>query len=99
MIDRGWPHQVALPADRLMGDSHKIIHEFCRALSLCDRGHSVRRGDVTFSVFCFADVAHAELFRERFGGEHFDPSDRGRGRDWHLWRKGSRKARKGRAAG
>jgi len=47
----------------------------------------VRRDDVTYSVFCFADVAHAELFCERFGGERFDPKDRGRGSAWFLWRK------------
>ena len=87
MVDRNWPHQVALPAERMMGDGHKIIREFCRALSLCQRGHTVQRDDRTYNVFSFADPLHADLFRERFGGEPFDPKDRGRGREWHLWRK------------
>jgi hypothetical protein len=86
MVDRDWPHQVALPAERMMGDGHKVIREFCRELSLCQRGHTVQRDDRTYRVFCFADPSHADLFRQRFGGEPFDPKDRGRGREWHLWR-------------
>jgi hypothetical protein len=86
-IDRGWPYQVALPADRVTGANYKIVHEFCRDLSLCERGHSVRRGDVGHVVFCFADPAHAEIFRAKFNGERFDPRDRGRGGNWHQWRR------------
>jgi hypothetical protein len=37
-------------------------------------------------VYCSGDAAHAELFREKFGGETFDPKARGRGRNWHLLR-------------
>jgi hypothetical protein len=86
-IDRDWPHQVALPAEQVLGESYRITHEFCRALSLCPRGHTVRRDNTTYSVFCFADPSHAELFRERFRGEHFDPKDRGRGSEWFLCRR------------
>jgi hypothetical protein len=38
-------------------------------------------------VFCFPESSHAERLHEEFGGEPFDPKDRGRGRDWFLWRK------------
>jgi hypothetical protein len=38
-------------------------------------------------VFCFAEEAHAEAFRIRFGGERFDPKQRGRGRRWARWYK------------
>jgi hypothetical protein len=38
-IDREWPHQVALRADFVAGRNFPIIHEFCRPLSLCPRGH------------------------------------------------------------
>ena len=31
--------------------------------------------------------SQAELFRENFGGEPFDPKDRGRGKAWFLWRR------------
>ena len=34
-----------------------------------------------------SDPTHADLFRERFDGERFDPKDRGRGSHWHQWRK------------
>ncbi len=64
-IDREWPHQVALPADRVKGANNAVIHEFCRGLSLCPRNHTVRRDDVTYIVFCFAKPSHAERFRER----------------------------------
>ena len=33
-------------------------------------------------VFCFADRAHAEQFRQRSGGELLDPKDRRSGRVW-----------------
>src|SRR5258708_11336354 len=89
-IDREWPHQVAVPANQNTGKNDDIMHEFCRKLSLCPRGHTLRRDDVTYSVFCFADASHAERFCERFGGERFDPTDRGRGRAWFLWQKLSR---------
>jgi hypothetical protein len=86
-IDREWPYQVALPSDQVMGTNYGVTHEFCRGLSLCPRGHSVMWGNVTYSVFCFAEAKHADLFRERFNGERFDPKDRGRGNEWFLWQK------------
>jgi hypothetical protein len=85
-IDRGWPYQVALPADQVSGNKYALIDWFCRELSLCPRGHTVYRNDITYRVFCFADPAHAALFRERFSGELFNPTDRGRGGEWFLWR-------------
>ncbi|MBO0755514.1 MAG: hypothetical protein J2P54_06610 [Bradyrhizobiaceae bacterium] len=86
-IDRDWPYQVAVPADQVAGENYNIKHEFCRVLSLAPRGHSVRRGHTDYVVFCFADPAHAGMFRERFGGEPFDPKDRGRGSHWAQWQK------------
>ena len=86
-IDSGWPHQVALPADRVVGANYNITHDFCRDLSLCSRGHCVQHKGTQYVVFCFADPTHADLFRERFGGERFDSNDRGRGSNWHQWRK------------
>ncbi len=56
-IDSGWPHQVALPAPECAGRHYIIKHEFCRELSLCPRGHSFRRDDRDYIVFCFADPA------------------------------------------
>ena len=75
-IDREWPHQVALRADRCTGHNYVTIHLFCEALSLCPRGHSFYRDSVDMKVFCFADRVHADQFRARFGGELIDPKDR-----------------------
>jgi hypothetical protein len=50
MIDRAWPHQVALRADRCTGANWVLIHEW---LSLCSRGHYFYRDAVGFNVYCF----------------------------------------------
>ena len=75
-IDRQWPHQVALPAACCTGGNYVTIRLFCEPLSLCPRTHAFRRSDQDMIVFCFADRAHAEQFRERFAGEFLDPKDR-----------------------
>lgn len=77
MIDRGWPHQVALPASACKDGGYKVVHEFCKDLSVCPRGHSVFHGSEWFNVYCFAEAADAEKFMQRFGGEKFDPTQRG----------------------
>jgi hypothetical protein len=87
MVDRDWPHQVAVPAEQCLGPSTAVIHEFCKDLSLCPRGHSVMWEDKWYQVFCFKDSAHAARFMVRFGGETFDPRQRGRGRRWARWKK------------
>ena len=41
-IDRGWPHQVVLPARfSERGSGYKQIHEFCADLTLCSRRNSL----------------------------------------------------------
>jgi hypothetical protein len=86
-IDRNWPHQVVLSARACEGTGYDDIHEFCKDLTLCSRGHSVCDGGEWFHVYCFADPAHAEKFKQRFGGEKFDPSQRGRGKSWARWKR------------
>lgn len=86
-IDRGWPHQIALPARFCERGGYKEIHEFCEGLSICPRGHSVVHDGEWFNVYCFSDVADAEKFMKRFGGERFDPKQRGRGANWAHWKK------------
>ena len=76
MMDRQWPHQVALRAMRCHGHNYITIRLFCEPLSLCPRTHSFRRDDDDFIVFCFAERADAERFRDRFGGEFIDPKSR-----------------------
>lgn len=82
MIDHGWPHQVALEARLSMGDRYYTVHFFCNDLSLCPRGHHFYRDGKDFNVYCFAEREHAELFRQRFGGEMHDARSEPR---W--WRK------------
>ena len=91
-IDRGWPYQVALPAHASRNGGYKVIHEFCKDLSLCPRGHSVFR-DEWFNIYCFAEREHAEKFIRRFAGEPFDPRDRGKGAKWAQWRTTSKAAK------
>jgi hypothetical protein len=86
-VDRGWPHQVALPASASENGGYKTIHDFCMDLSLCPRGHCVRHDEQWFNVYCFVAAADAEKFMARFGGEKFDPTLRGKGSNWMRWKK------------
>ena len=86
-IDRGWPHQVALPASACQGEGYKVIHTFCQDLSLCPRGHSVINEGEWFTIYCFAEAGDAVKFIAKFGGETFDPKQRGKGSNWARWKK------------
>jgi hypothetical protein len=66
------------------------MEAFCFDLSVCERHHSVFHDDKWWIVYCFADAEHAERFRVRFGGEPFDPKDRGCGASWARWYKNGR---------
>jgi len=59
-------------------------------LSVYERHHSIFHEDKWWIVYCFADAEHAEKFQVRFGGERFDPKDRGRGSNWARWYKTGR---------
>jgi hypothetical protein len=78
---------VALAASVSEGSGYKIVHDFCQDLSLCPRGHRVYHDGQWFNVYCFAEAADAEKFMARFGGEKFDPRQRGKGRNWMRWKK------------
>ena len=77
-IDRGWPYQVALPAEATVGARYDVVHGFCKGLSLCLRRHTFNRNGEWMTVFCFAEKEHAEQFRDRFAGEIIDPKERPR---------------------
>ena len=83
-IDRGWPHQIALPAHFCENGGYKEIYDFCNDLSLCSRGHAVYDRE-WFHVYCFAKAEDAEKFRQHFGGVKFDPGQRGKGSNWARW--------------
>ena len=85
-IDRDFPFQVALAADQVSGKSFELIQIACVALSCAPRNHSVRRDDRQYIVFCFATEIDAHGFKTMFGGEDFNPKERGCGRFWFQWR-------------
>src|ERR1700742_2036692 len=85
-VDHGWPYQIVLPARFCESGGCKEIHEFCKDLSLCSRGHAVFDKE-WFNVYCFAKPEDAERFHQHFGGEKFNPEHRGRGRSWTKWKK------------
>lgn len=88
-IDRGWPYQVALPEGVGAGlDGQAAMETFCKKLLKAPRGHSVFYEDRHYNIHCFAVKTHAEAFMAEFGGEWFDPSERGKGVDWNKWYKG-----------
>jgi hypothetical protein len=87
-VDLGWPHQVARLHDLGTGKQGDVIHAFCKDLSLCVRGHRVVWENDWYNIYCFAQREHAEAFMAQFGGELFDPRERGRGHKWHFWYKG-----------
>jgi len=50
--------------------------------------HSVAWEDEWYQVYCFSKREDAEAFLQHFGGEWFDPRERGLGHKWHFWYKG-----------
>jgi hypothetical protein len=83
-IDRRWPHQVAVRAD-VVRERFAEVEAAKGELGAAVRGHSVFHEGEWYNVVCFADPANAEQFRARFGGEPFNPADRGRGANWARW--------------
>jgi hypothetical protein len=86
VIDRGWPHQVALPASASLGGGYKAIHKFCKDLTLRPRGHSVAHKGQWFNVYCFVEATGCREAHE-FGDEKFYPKQRGKGSNWAKWYK------------
>lgn len=75
-IDKGWPHQVAVPAMDTLGLRYVEAIEFCDGLSLAPRRPSFARDDVWFNVWCFAKPEDAETFQRQYGGELMTPKTR-----------------------
>jgi hypothetical protein len=76
MVDRQWPHQVAVPEAVTVGSAYPAVLAFCEDLSLAPRGHAFYRDGESWQVWCFASKTDAEKFQARFGGEFMDPADR-----------------------
>ena len=80
--DMKYPHQISLPTSVCGGDDYHRIRLFADTLSVAASDHSYCHEDKWYRVYCFAGKADAEKFREKFGGEWFDPARRGRGKRW-----------------
>ena len=83
----GFAGKALLPARLSQRSGYQEIHEFCKGLSVCSRGHAVFYDRQWFHVYCFSDPADADKFLQRFGGEKFDPKQRGKGSNWARWNK------------
>ena len=51
------------------------------------RIHSIVHGGHLHNDYCFAEDGDADTFMRRFGGETFDPKQRGKGRSRAKWNK------------
>jgi hypothetical protein len=89
--DKSHPYWVAVLEDKCIGQNYDVIRDFCeqRGLSLSRHGHSVTHQSEYYQVFMFADDEHADIFCTQFGGERMEPSEKGKGRHWSSWRKGT----------
>jgi hypothetical protein len=76
-----------------VGANYEKLQAFCRehGLSLSRFGHSVVWEKEWYQVFRFAQKEHADLFMNEFGGEPMHPSQRGKGKRWATWKKGTYK--------
>lgn len=89
-LNAGWPYQVALRALECQEQYHRheAIVAGCKARSHAPRGHSVVHDGSWWNIHCFADPADAAWFMATFGGEPFDPRDRGTSNGWSRWDRG-----------
>ncbi len=86
-------HWVVLIEEKCTGVNYEKLREFCRVngLAISRFGHSVVWHKEWYQVFRFRKQEDADLFMKEFGGERMHPSEKGKGRNWAQWRKGSYK--------
>jgi hypothetical protein len=91
IAEGSFPYWVCLPEEKCIGANFEKHREFCRmhGLSLSNHGHSVVWQKEWYQVFRFAEQRHAERFMHAFGGEPMHPSERGKGKRWATWKKGT----------
>jgi hypothetical protein len=89
-----FPCWVAVTEEKCIGANYDVHQEFCRShdLSLSRFGHSVVWQKEWYQVFRFGRLEDADRFMREFGGEPMHPSEKGKGKNWAQWRKGSHKS-------
>ncbi len=92
VINRDWPHQVALPDDLCVMRNHALIDRYC-----AERGFDHIKHQVTaiwpnqhkhefWRLHCFQKKEQALAFQTHFGGYLFDPKkDREGGKVRGVW--------------
>ena len=93
MADEGsFPYWVALIEDKCIGTT-MVQQEFCRGQgqSLSRFVHAVVWQGECYQVFRFGRSEDADRFMKEFGGERMRPSEKGKGKNWAQWCKGSHK--------
>jgi len=71
-IDRGWPHQVALPSRfSVRGNGYRRFMDFCKDLTLCNRGHACVHDQRVVQFYCFEKQEDADKFLQKFGRRKF----------------------------
>jgi hypothetical protein len=90
-----FPYWVSLVEEKCTGSNYEKVQEFCRAngMRLSRHGCSVVWQKEWYQVFRFAEEEHAARFIKEFGGERMHPSERGKGKRWATWKKGTYKAK------
>ena len=91
-----FPFCVAVKAEKCSGVNYGIQRDFCAVhkLQISKHGHSVIYENDWYCVFRFAKKEHADMFMKAFDGEPFHPAEKGRGKHWMQWKKGSYKPKR-----
>jgi hypothetical protein len=70
LLDRNYPHHVALPAEALQGSmTRPTMCGLAKDLGGTLSPYHLSRGGRDLRVFCFPTAEAAQTFAERFGGE------------------------------
>jgi hypothetical protein len=74
----------------MTGDRVRREHKAAVNARTCRSARAATRSSTKikwFNVYCFAEPRDAEKFMQWFGGERFDPKQRGKGSNWACWNK------------
>ena len=69
LLNREYPHQVLVRTETVGGKTLDKVTEFHVKLGIPTKSRSIRKDDAWYTLYCFEDPNHANLFRVMFGGE------------------------------